>query len=77
MLTKAKVAKPPIGAGDHPLSPDNVGVMADPLRDQPRMLDEIRGRVDDAGDQDLVVRDFRTAQVFPFMRVTRVGRLER
>jgi hypothetical protein len=51
--------------------------LADPLRDEPRMLDEIGCRIDDAGDQDLVVGDFRTAQIFPFMRMAGIGRLER
>jgi hypothetical protein len=51
--------------------------MANPLRDQPRMLDEIGCRVDHPGYQYLVVGDFCTAQIFPLVRMPRIGRLER
>ena len=36
---------------------DDVGIMADALRDQPRVLYEIARRIDDSGHQDLLVRD--------------------
>ena len=48
-------AEAAIDAGDQPLAIDHLRETADALRDQARMLDEIRGRVDDAGDEDLVV----------------------
>jgi hypothetical protein len=40
------------------------------------MLDEIVGRVDDAGNQDLVVRNPDRLEVFPFVIVTRIGGLD-
>src|SRR5665213_1672664 len=51
-------AEAAVDAGDQPLAVDHLGVAADALRDEPRMLDEIRGRVDDAGNEDFVVGDF-------------------
>jgi hypothetical protein len=39
------------------------------------MLDEIGGGIDDAGDQDLVLRDIDLLQVLPFAVVARVGGL--
>ena len=45
--------------------------------DQFRMLDVVGAGVDDAGDQHLVVRDLRIAPHRPFMRMPRIGRLER
>ena len=41
-----------------------------------RVLDEIGRRVEAAGHQDHIVGDLLALQIFPFMRVARVGRLE-
>jgi len=40
------------------------------------MLDEIRGRVDDAGNQNLVVGNLDLLEVLPFVIVARVRRLD-
>src|SRR5258708_40346255 len=40
--------KAAIGAGDDPLSADEIGVMTDALRDEPRVLDKIGCRIDAA-----------------------------
>src|SRR5947209_20440483 len=42
-----------VAAGDDVLAANELGVAADALRDQLRMLDEIRFRFDHAGDQHL------------------------
>ena len=65
VVDKGEGRKATIGTGNHPLAPNDVGVMADPLRNQPRMLDEIRRRIDDPGDQDLVIGNFLAAQQNP------------
>ena len=69
-------AKAAVDACDHALAADDVGVAADALRHQPRMLDEVGGGIDHAGDQDLVVRDRDLLQVLPFVIVARVGGLD-
>ena len=40
------------------------------------MLDEIRRRIDDAGNEDLVVGDFYRLEVLPFVVVARIGGLD-
>src|SRR5262245_6266914 len=50
-------AEAAIDAGDQALAVDDFGVAADALRHQPRMLDEIRRRVDDPWNENLVVRN--------------------
>src|SRR6516162_5908464 len=77
VVDKGEGRKAAIGTGDHPLAPYDVGILADPLGDEPGMLDEIGRRVDDPGNQDLVVRYVLFAQILPFMRVPRIGRFER
>ena len=51
-------AEAAVGPGQDALAPDDVGETADALRDQHGMLDEVVRRVDHAGHQHLVVRDF-------------------
>src|SRR5438045_4316332 len=46
------------------------------MSDEPGVLDKIRRRVDAARHQDFVIGDFGALQIFPFMRMARVGRLE-
>src|SRR5215469_18388597 len=77
IVDEGEGGEPAVGSRNDAFAPDNVGIVADPLRDQPGMLDKIGCRVDDPGDQDLVVGDFCTAQILPFMRVARIGSLER
>src|SRR6266566_3446540 len=47
-----------ISASYDTLAPDDLGVMANVLRDQPRVLDKIGRRVDAARHQDPIVGDF-------------------
>src|SRR3569832_524962 len=47
-----------IRSGNDVLAPDQLGVAADALRDQLRMLDEIRFGFEHAGDQYLALRQF-------------------
>src|SRR6516165_3288706 len=71
VVDKGEGRKAAIRAGNHPLAPNDVGVMADPLGDQPRMLDEIGRRIDDPRNEDLVIGNFLVAQILPLMRVAR------
>src|SRR5580700_4304633 len=48
-----------IGAGDDVLAPDDLGKPPDALGDRLGMLDEVRAVRDDAGDQQLAVRQLR------------------
>jgi hypothetical protein len=66
-----------IRAGDDVLAADKLGVAADALRDQFRMLDEIRFGFEHAGDQHLAVRQLDRFEQGPFMRMARIGGLER
>ena len=52
------------------------GEAAQVLADQLRVLDEARGRVDDAGYQDAVIGDGHVGQRSPLVAMPRVGRLE-
>src|SRR5262245_3043518 len=49
-------AEAAIAARDHILSADQVGVAANALRDKLRVLDEIRFRLDDTGNEHLAIR---------------------
>src|SRR6266481_5179254 len=69
IVDKGEGRKAAIGAGDHPLAPDDLGIVADPLREQPRMLDEIGRRIDHPRYEDLVVGNFRLPQILPLVRV--------
>ena len=68
--------KAAVGAGDHPVAADDRGVAPDPLCDEARMLDEVVGRIDDAGNEDRVVGDRGVLPVPPLVVVARVGSLE-
>src|SRR4029079_7192554 len=70
-------AEAAIAAGDYILSADQIGVARDALRNQLGMLDEIRFRLDHARYQDLAIRQLYALEDSPFMRVARVGGLER
>ena len=65
-----------IHAGDHAVSTNDVGVAADPLRDQSRVFNKVRGGIDHAWNQDLLVWNLDRLQVLPFVLVTRVGAFE-
>ena len=64
-------AKAAIAAGDDVVPADEVGVAGDALRDQLRMLDEVRFRLDDPGNDDLALRQLDPLEQGPFMRVAR------
>ncbi len=49
-------AEPAVGARDDVLGAEPIGVAGDALGDQFRVLDEVCGVRDDAGDEDLAVR---------------------
>src|SRR6478609_7210544 len=66
-----------IAAGHHVLAADEVSVAADPLRDQLRMLDEVRFRLDDTRNQHLAFGQLDRFEQLPLVRVARIGRLER
>ena len=66
-----------IAAGNDVFAPHQLGITANALRNQFRMLDEIRFRFDDAGDQHLAVRQFHLFEQRPLVRMPRIGGLER
>src|SRR5215469_2076084 len=66
IVDEGEGGEPAVGSRNDALAPYDIGIIADPLRDQPRMLDKIGRRVDDPGDQDFIVGDLRIAQIFPF-----------
>ena len=68
-------AETAIAAGDDVVTSDEVGVAGDALCDQPRVLNEVRFRLDDPGNDDLAVRQLDPLEVGPFMRVNSIGRL--
>ena len=51
-------------------------IPADALRDQARMLDEIRGRIDDARNENFVVGNLDCLEIFPLVLVARIGGLD-
>ena len=65
-----------IGAGQHAFAADDGGEALDALRDQFRMLDEIRGRIQRAGDEDFIFGDIGFRPGAPFVGVARVGGFE-
>jgi hypothetical protein len=69
-------AETAIDAGDQSLAIDHLGVAADALRNEARVLDEIRRRVDDTRNEDFVVGDLDRLEVFPFVVVARIGGLD-
>src|SRR6187551_1563638 len=66
-----------IAAGHHVLAADEICVAADALRDQLRMLDEVRLRFDDTGDQHLAFGQLDRLDQLPLVCVARIGRLKR
>ena len=62
-----------IGARDHVLAPQEFRVTHNALGHQFGMLDDIRRVADDAGDQNLPVRQFHILPDFPFVLVARIG----
>jgi len=69
-------AEATIAAGDDVVTADEVGIAGDALRDQLRVLNEIRFRLDDPGNNDLALRQLDLLEQGPFMRVARVRSLE-
>src|SRR5262245_25583369 len=51
-------AEAAIGAGDHVLLADDLRILLEALRHEPRMLDDVGEGVDHAGDQRLAVGQF-------------------
>src|SRR5271166_994171 len=65
-----------IASGDDIFAADEPGVAGYALGNQFGVLDKIGLRFDDTGDQHLAVGQFHVLEDLPFMRMTRVGRLE-
>ena len=65
-----------VGPGNHPLTAHRFCVADKPLGDELGMLDEVVGGFNDAGNQDLVLGNYRMLPCLPFMSVARVGRLK-
>src|SRR5262249_14993101 len=68
--------KAAIGAGDYPLTTDDVGIVANALGHEPRVLNEIGRRVDHSWDQHLVVGNAGLFQVLPLVLMAGVGGFE-
>src|SRR5206468_11352818 len=69
--------KTAVRAGNDPLAiPDNSYGVQEPARNHFRMLDDIRGRVDDAWQKHHVVRKRILPQSLIFMLVPRIGELD-
>src|SRR4029450_1059334 len=66
-------AEAAIASRHHVLAPDELRVAADALRNQLRMLDEVRFRFDDADDQRLVRGELDLFEKRPFMRAAGIG----
>src|SRR6185369_10302339 len=66
-------AEAAVAARDDVLTTDHVGVALDALGDQVRMLDEVGGGVDDAGDEDLAGREVDALPHLPLVPVPGVG----
>src|SRR5687767_15212450 len=65
-------AEPAIGPGDDVLATDQPRVAADPLGDQLRVLDEVRRRIEDAGDDELARGKLHALEHPPLVRVPRI-----
>src|ERR1700759_3453856 len=74
MDTPAKTA---IGRGDDPLPADQVSKTKDAFGDKLRVLDDIGGVADHAGQDHLVLRQLDILPDLPFMLVANVASLER
>src|SRR5262245_7575638 len=66
-----------VGAGDDVLAPDQPSVASDALGDQVGMLDEVRFGFDHARDQHFSLGQLHPLEQGPFVRMARVGGLER
>ena len=69
-------AQPAIGAGDHVVAPDRYGEVANPLRDQLGMLDEVGGVADHARHDDLAGGQLDVLPQPPFVLVTNIAGFE-
>ena len=69
--------KPAIGARDDVFAADEIGVPLDPFGDQLRVLHQVGGVTDDAGDEDLALGQLDVLEDVVFVLVPRVGRFER
>src|SRR5215471_147672 len=69
-------AEAAIGAGDDVFAAGDCGVTQDPVGDELRVLDEVRGMADDTRHQHLARRQFRGLPDAPLMLVPHIGGLE-
>ena len=69
-------AEPAIGRGDHALAPDQVGKPHDAFGDQFRVLDDIGRVADDAGQDELAVRQLHVLPYAPLVLMAHIARLE-
>ncbi len=72
-----KRAEAAIGAGDHPLAPDDPSVPLDPLRHRLRVLDVVGAGVDNARNQNLIGRQRYRFKNGPLVLVARIGSFNR
>ena len=70
-------AEPAVGPRNDVLASDQLRVARDALSHQLGMLDEVGGRVDDAGNQHLALRRLHALEHPPLVSVARIGGLER
>ena len=66
-----------IGAGDNVFAADDLRVAHDAVGDDLRMLDDIGGMTDDAGNEQLSVRQLDVLPHAPFVLVADVTRFDR
>ena len=66
-------AQAAVGAGDHVLAADDFSERDNAIGDQFRMLDEIGGVADKAGDEEFSGGEFHVAPDFEFMLVADVA----
>src|SRR5262245_38228534 len=64
--------KSAVAPAEHVLASDELGIAADSLSDQFRMLDDITAVSDDSGDQNLAGRKLDVFPQAPLMLMTRV-----
>src|SRR5262245_11437163 len=69
-------AESAVGSGDDILAPDQSRVATDALGDQVRVLEEVGGRVEHTGDEDLAGGELHALEHPPLVRVPRVRGLE-
>ncbi len=70
-------AEAAVSGRDDVLPPDRLGVPGDPVRDDFRVLDDVGGVADHAGQDDLALGQLHVPPHFPLVLVPDVGRLER